>query len=338
MGAHWNLAPILVAAAMSGACVLMAYLFIKRATGANTYAFIFAIFLGSTATHLLFGSLTENYVFGMTSLIFFFLLIQAGENRLSRLVPMGVIVFGITVTNIAQTAIGLFFNKFGFWKTARYCFMVVILGVALTVLTNAFYPNMQTFFFVPADLAFEGNFVKPTYESPMASVKEKLQVITRAMFLYEVVAPDPLIVVSQKKTDPFPTIDLKTFDWREHKLASYKGLGNIPLGIWLAFLTGAFLFFAKSARKSPNLPLMLGLLGSLGFNFLMHNFYGTELFLYTSYWAYALIFFTALSYAELANKKWFESFLAVFVITLMVNNTWFIFVILRALAPFFIAK
>ncbi len=338
MGAEWNLAPILIAAALSGACALMAYLFIKRATGAETYAFMFALLLGSTSAHLLFGSLTENYVFGMTSLIFFFLLIQAKENRLSRLVPMGVIVFGITVTNIAQTAIGLFFNgNFGsaFKKLIRYCFLVVAFGVALTVFTNSIYPRAETFFFVPADLAFEGNFVKPAYASPLASVKEKIQVVARTMFLYEIVAPDPLIVISQKKADPFPTIDLKTFDWRDHKLASYKGLGNIPLVIWIAFLAGAFLCFAKNFRASPHLPLMLGALGSLAFNFIMHMVYGTELFLYTPYWAYALIFFIALSYAELANKKWFEFLLAAFIVILMVNNAWFIFVILRALAPFF---
>ncbi len=335
MGEHWNLAPILISAAMSGACVLMAWLFVKRATGADTYSFIFAILLGSTATHLLFGSLTENYVFGMTSLIFFFLLIQAGENRLSRLVPIGVIVFGITITNIAQTAIGLFLNKFGFWKVARYCFLVVTLGVTLTVFTSVIYPHAETFFFVPADLAFEGNFVKPDAASPAANLREKVQVVARTMFLYDVIAPDPLIVVSQKKTDPFPTIDLKTFDWRDHKLASYKGPGNFPLVIWLMFLAGAFLFFAKRLRTSTHMPLMLGLLGSLSFNFIMHMTYGTELFLYTPYWVYALIFFIALSYAELANKKWFEILLALFVVIVMVNNSWFIFTILRALAPFF---
>jgi hypothetical protein len=335
MGEHWHLATILVVAFLSGSCILMAYLFVKRATGAETYSFLFAILLGSTSTHLLFGSLTENYVFGMTSLILFFLLIQSEESRLSRLVPAGVIVFGITVTNIAQTAIGLFFHKFGFWKTVRYCFLVLTLGVTLTMLTDAVYPNAQTFFFVPADLAFEENFVKPTYESPLASVKEKFQVTTRTMLLYEIVAPEPLVVISQKKTDPFPTIDLKTYDWREHTFASYKGWGNLPLIAWLILLAGAFLLIIKNARTSKHLPLMLGLLGSLGFNFLMHNFYGTELFLYTPYWAYALVFFTALSCAEFAGKKWFETLLSIFVLMVMVNNTWFIFIILRALTPFF---
>lgn len=338
MGENWNLAAMLVVAALSGSCVLMAWIFVKRAIGEKTYAFIFAILLGSTATHLLFGSLTETYVFGMTSLIFFFLLVQAKEKRFSVLVPVGVIVFGITVTNVAQSAIGLFCNKFGFWRTVRYCALVVSAGVALTVLTSALYPNAITFFFVPADLSFETNFIKPVYASPAEQLREKIQVVSRAMFLYEVVAPSPLEVISQKPADPYPTIDLKTFDWRTHKLASYKDFANVPLALWLILLAGAFALFVKNFRATPHLPLMIGLLGNLAFNFLLHANYGVELFLYTPFWAYALIFFIALAYANLADKKWFQSLLVVFLLILMVNNVWFIFGVLRALAPFFAAS
>ena len=119
--------------------------------------------------------------------------------------------------------------------------------------------------------------------------------------------------------------------------ASYKGLANIPLALWLAFFAGSFLLFVVGFRSSLHTPLMLGLLGSLVFNFALHMNYGTELFLYTPYWVYALIFFTALAYARFAGKLWFEILLAIFVITLMVNNTWFIFIALRALAPFYAA-
>jgi hypothetical protein len=271
----------------------------------------------------------------MTSLIFFLLLIQAKETRFSVLVPAGLLVFGITITNIAQSVIGLFFNKFGFWRLVRYGTTLITTAVTLTVLTSALYPNRQTFFFVPDDLAFETNFVKPVYESPSDRLIERFKMVSRTMLLYGVVAPKPLEVVADKP--PRPTIDLKTFDARTHTFASYKGLANIPLVLWLALLAGSFLFFVKGLRSSPHLPLMLGLLGSLAFNFLLHMNYGTELFLYTSFWAYALIFFVALAFAELAGKKWFESMLTFFVVMLMVNNFWFIFTILRALAPFFAA-
>jgi len=335
MADQWQLAPMLVAAAMSGLCVLIAWLFVKRATqhASRTYAFIFALMLGSTATQLFFGSLTDTYIFGMTSLIFFFLLIQARENRFSVLVPAGLLVFGITITNIAQGVIGLFFNKFGFSRLVHYCVILITAAVALTVLTSALYPNRQTFFFVPGDLAFESNFVKPVYDSPAERLLERFKIVSRTMLLYGVTAPSPLEIIADKP--PRPTIDLKTFDARTHTFASYKGLANIPLALWLILLAGSFLFFAKGLRSSPHSPLMLGLFVSLTFNFLLHMNYGTELFLYTPFWTYALIFFVALAFADLAGNKWLESTLAVFVILLMLNNFWFIFTILRALAPFY---
>lgn len=335
MGEHWQLGGMLVTAAASGLCVFMAWLFVKRATNSQTYAFIFSILLGSTATHLLFGSLTENYIFGAAALIFFFLLIQADEKRFSVLISAGLLLFGITITNIAQGLIGLFFNKFGFRRLMQYAILVLASGVVLTAITSAIHPNTQTLFFVPADLAFEFNFVKTEQGIPAANFVQKFQVVSRTMLLYGVVGPTPIEAVSNKP--PFPTIDLKTFDVRENRLASYKGLGNIPLVLWLALLAGSFLVFVKNIRSSKHLPLMLGLLGTLAFNFLMHLFYGTELFLYTPYWMYALVFFIALALVEFADNKWFETALTIVVLALMSNNFWFIFTILRGLAPFYAA-
>ncbi|MBI5826006.1 MAG: hypothetical protein HZB18_18435 [Chloroflexi bacterium] len=335
MGEHWQLGGMLVTAAASGLCVFMAWLFVKRATESKTYAFLFAILLGSTATHLLFGSLTENYIFGAAALIFFFLLIQADEKRFSVLIPAGLLLFGITITNIAQGIIGLFFNKFGLRRLAQYAVLIFASGIVLTTLTSVVYPNTQTLFFIPADLAFEFNFVKTGQDIPAANFVEKFQVVSRTMFLYGIVGPTPIEAVSNKP--PFPTIDLKTFDVRTHRLASYKGLGNIPLVLWLALLAGSFLVFVKNIRSTNHLPLMLGFLGALAFNFLMHLFYGTELFLYTPFWMYALVLFIALALSEFADKKWFETALAIVVLALMINNFWFIVTILHGLAPFYAA-
>jgi hypothetical protein len=245
------------------------------------------------------------------------------------------LLFGITITNIAQGVIGLFFNKFGFWRLVRYCMVIITAGIALTVLTSALDPNRQTFFFVPSDIAFETNFVKPVYQSPTDRLFERFKIVSRTMLLYGVTAPRPLEIITDKP--PRPTIDLKTFEPRTHALASYKGLANIPLALWLIMLGGSFLLFVKGWRSSPHLQLMLGLLGSLAFNFLLHMNYGTELFLYTPFWTYALVFFVALALAEFAGKKWFEAILTVFVVTFMINNFWFIYVILRGLAPFYAA-
>jgi hypothetical protein len=332
----WYLAPMIVVAAMNGLCVLMGWIFVKRAAQKSSYAFPFAIMLGTTAAHLLFGSLTETYVFGMTSLIFFFVLVQADEKRFSVLVPAGLLVFGVTVTNIAQSIIVLFIKKtFSFWRLIYYGVIVLTISIALTALVSVLYPDNQTFFFVPADLAFESRFSKPIYEGPMERVIERAGVVGRAIFMYGVVAPTPMESVARKNTDPL--VEFETFNYRSHLKAWYNGLAYVPLAIWLALLAGALFFFFKNLRTSNHTPLMLGLLGSVAFNYLLHMNYGTELFLYSPYWTYLLVFFVALAYAELAGRRWFETVLTVFVLMLIINNAWFILVILRGLNPYFAA-
>ncbi|NWF62797.1 MAG: hypothetical protein HXY38_00685 [Chloroflexi bacterium] len=344
MGEHYALGGILVISAVAAACVFITWLFVKRATNSSTYAFIFAIFLGATATHLLFGSLAENYIFGAAALIFFFLLIQSNETHFSFLVPAGLFLFGITITNIAQGVIALFANKFGLKRLIQYSFLILSLGILLTMITNIIYPKHITYFFLPEDIAFEFNFVSPenagVLSDPISlsdpqSITRKLNVVSRSILLYGVVAPDVIESISEKP--PFPTIDLKTFDVREKTLASYKGFSNLPLVLWLILLGSSFIIFARNIRTSKHTPLMLGLLGALGFNFLMHLFYGTELFLYTSYWVYALVFFVGLTFSDLAEKAWMQWGLGLVVLTIMFNNFFFISSVFRALAPFYAA-
>ena len=344
MGEHYALGGMLVVSAVAAGCVFMTWLFIKRATNSNTYAFLFAILLGSTATHLLFGSLTENYIFGAAALIFFFLLIQSDETRFSFLVPAGLLLFGITITNIAQGVIALLFNKFGIKRLIQYTLCVLAFGILLTIATGILYPKSQTLFFVPNDIAFEFSFVSPENAgvlsdpirlSEPSSITRKLNIVSRSILLYGIIAPDVIESVSNKP--PYPTIDLKTFDVRERTLASYKGFSNLPLALWLVLFLGAFILFAKNIRTSKHTPLMLGLLGALGFNFLMHLFYGTELFLYTSYWVYALVLFVALGLSAFAEKAWMQWGLGALVLLIIANNFIFITSIFRALAPFYAA-
>lgn len=344
MGEHYALGGMLVVSAMAGLCVFMTWLFVKRATNSKTYAFLFAVMLGSTATHLLFGSLAENYIFGASALIFFFLLLQSNETRFSVLVPAGLLLFGITLTNIAQGVIALFFNKFGFKRLIQYSLITLALGILLTIATHVIYPKSITFFFLPDDIAFEFNFVSPDNAGVLSdpirlsdpqSVTRKLNVVSRSVLLYGVVGPKVIEAVSDRP--PFPTIDLKTFDVRTGNLASYKGFSNLALAAWLILLAGAFGMFVKNIRSSKHTPLMLSLLGALGFNFLLHLFYGTELFLYTSYWVYAFVLFIALAFSDFAEKAWLQWVLALILLALMVNNFGFIHNLFRALAPFYAA-
>lgn len=329
----WFIAPMIVVAAMSGLCVLMAWLFVKRATQKDTYAFLFAIMLGTTSAHLIFGSLIETYIFGVTSLVFFILLVQADEKRFSVLMPAGLLVFGVTITNIAQSIIALFFKKFGFRRLIYFGVTLLAAGITLTAFISVLYPGNQSFFFVPTDISYESRYSQPVYESSMERIVEKTAALGRSIFLYGVVAPKPIEDITNKDTNPM--IDFKTYDSKEQVYSWYSGLAVAPLVTWLSLLIGAFFFFFKDLRSSGHTPLMLGLLGCIAFNYILHMNYGTEFFLYSTYWTYLLIFFLALAFASLAGRPWFESLLTIFVWMLMINNAWFLVIIMRGLAPYF---
>jgi hypothetical protein len=81
-----------------------------------------------------------------------------------------------------------------------------------------------------------------------------------------------------------------------------------------------------------NISLAFGL--SVLFNFALHLNYGYEPFLYSPDWAYALIFFVALSLAPLAKNRFFQGGLLVFLILLANNQYQFFQFIFATIAPF----
>lgn len=335
LGDSWFLAPLIGIALTNAFAILMAWIFVKRATKNETFAFLFSILLGASASHILFGSITETYVFGMASLIFFLLLVQADEKRFSILVPAGLLVFGITVTNIAQSMIAMLLKKtHSFWSWFYYGVLVLTISIALTALVNVLFPGNQSSFWVPEDLLFEAQFSEPIYESKTEALITRSQIVGRTMFLYDVLAPTPYEAVRGRNT-PGEIVNFKTYHYKDSIAAWYDGLANIPLIIWIILLITSLIFFIKNFRTDENTPLTTGILGGFAFNFFLHLNYGTELFLYTPYFTFLIIFFVALSLKPLVNKRWFETSLAIFVLMTFANNVNLVFTILSGLTRYF---
>ena len=333
MGDNWFLAPMISIALISGVSITMAWVFIKRAVQNDTYAFIFSMLFGVTASHLLFGSITETYVFGMATLVYFMLLIQADEKRFSVLVPAGLMVFGVTITNIGQSVIGLFFKKFGFWRLVKYGIVTLALGIALTAFVSMVYPNNQTFFYVPQDIAFETRFSEPVYTVGGSQLKTRAEIVTKNMFQYGILGPTPVEVYTNKQAGE-PKIKYLTYRAKDNLSASYDGLANIPLALWMIALAAAVFQLIKNFRSNET-PLLLSLLGGMAFNFILHMNYGDEIFLYTSYYTFLVVFFVAAALKDMANKKWIHYAFTIFLLMTMVNNINFIHVIMEGLAPYY---
>ena len=134
-----------VIVSLAGAsCVFMAWAFISKTSGNSTYALMVAALLGSSASHLVFGSLIETYVFLAASMMLFYLLLLE-DGPFVLLVSAGLVTIGITLTNFAQNVIALFLTKLNVKLVIRFIFVVLVVLVFLSLLSELIYPGANPF-------------------------------------------------------------------------------------------------------------------------------------------------------------------------------------------------
>ena len=144
------------------------------------------------------------------------------------------------------------------------------------------------------------------------------------MFLHSMVAPDPLIIEEE-----IPFLKVWIFKAEPMRLSEYETFFGLALAlIWIALsLLGGFLFLKDLRKADHRFSFTFILL--LIFNFVLHLNYGKDLFLYAANWTYAIVLLLSLAWRELADKKWFQWLLLVFLALLMLNNSRLILVMLQ---------
>jgi hypothetical protein len=309
-----------VLVALAGAlCVFLAWYFVKHVTGNSFYALLIASLLGASAAHLAFGSLIETYIF-LAAIMMVFLVLLLKDKPLSALVLTGLLSFGITITNFAQTAIAFIFVKRDFKQWLKYGLIVGALVIPLALLNNIVYPNSQPYFFIPSSLTTETD---NTFSPSIA----RGEAILRVMFLHSIVAPDPLILEEE-----IPFLKVWIFKASPMRLSEYNtGFDNALAFTWLGLLLSGGFLFLKGLKKRDN-SLSFAFILILAFNFALHLRYGKDVFLYSTNWTYALILFLSLAWREVANKHWFQIILLVFLMLLLANNSNLIFTMLSTSA------
>ncbi|GAB4504959.1 MAG: hypothetical protein Fur0043_19540 [Anaerolineales bacterium] len=78
----------------------------------------------------------------------------------------------------------------------------------------------------------------------------------------------------------------------------------------------------------------MALLACLAFNFVLHLNYGVEPFLYSADWTYALALFAAVNLGAMATSRWFPGALLALVMTIFVNQMWFVYLLAGVVRPF----
>lgn len=323
-------AALLLNAGAGALCVLLAWMLVRRWTN-STYAALFASLLGVSAAHLIFSTYLETYIFSAAALTAFLLTLQSDGKPLKALVPLGLLTFGITITNFIQTGILFLFSEFKLPRLIKYSLIVVALAFPLAWLQQAIYPTSQPFYDI-ATLRAEDRY-SANVNTP-ERVYERAYVMGRTVTLYSIVGPRPLALTKQIDCK-FPCFKTYKPKYGPDLITSYAGFGSWLARTWFIILLIAFGLFAWKFIKSPRTAtLEVGLLFCILFNFTMHVAYGDDPMLYSPDWTYALVFFVTLAFKGFADKNWFQAAGLIFLSALMVNNWTFLHAMLEAVAPY----
>lgn len=284
---------------------------------------LIAALFGASTAQLIFSSLIETYIFlAAVALVFIVLLIK--DKPLYALVITGLIAFGITISNFGQTVIAHLVIKRNIKQWVIYGMIVAALVIPFTLLNNVIYPESQPYFFDLKSYEGEGhNQFPPTVQ--------RANLLGRVMFLHSFVAPEPLIL---QEEIPF----LKVWMFRASikkdpmQISRYETDFNRALvTAWIAFMALGAALFLKNIRKQDN-RFFLTFILILLFNFALHMRYGKDVFLYSVNWTYAIVLFLALAWKEIADRRWFQVSLLVFIALMLVNNSQLIFTMLSTSA------
>ena len=324
-------AALLLNAGVGALCVFLTWLVVKRWSN-STYALTIASLLGVSTAHLILSTYLETYIFSAAALIAFVLVMQSEQRSLKTLVPIGLLTFGITITNIIQTGIIFLFTDFKLSKLIKYGLIVLVAAVALAYLQVLMYPTSQPFY-DPSKLLAENRYSAGS--TTPERIYQRSYVLGRTIALFSVVGPRPLPLTKEVGCT-FPCFKTYKPRYGADLITSYAGFGSWLARAWFGILLLAFGFFAWKLIKSPkDVSLQLALLTCLLFNFGLHVAYGDDPMLYSPDWTYALILFVSISFKDFADKKWFQFAGFVFLAALMVNNWTFLRSVLVAVAPYF---
>jgi len=313
--------------------VFMASLIVKGRTNSTFFALASASLLGASTSHLLLGSMLETYIFSALALIFFCFLLQSDRTSLRLTIPMGVMIFGITITNLAQACI-LYFLKLPRLKVMIQFILAVVLTVLLlNVLQVQLFPFAKPIY-DPSNLLVEQKYGSNPFKASRRLVG-RINLISRSVLLYGIVAPTPYILTDELGT-PVPNFRTFKITAGELQVAGYKGFSDIAAKTWIVILGAAIILFILDLFKSPKqMGFPISLVLCMGFSFGLHIVYGDDPMLYSPNWVYALVLFASSSLERWVDNKWIQLALIVFLGMMIYTNLGLIHQILSVSLPYY---
>jgi len=325
-------AALMLNAGVGALCVFLAWVLVKRWTN-STYAVLFASLLGAGTAHLILSTFLETYIYSAAVLITFLILLQREKKSLAVLIPVGLLTFGITISNFLQTCIYFLFTEPKVLKITKYVVSVLALGLILAYVQASIYPTSLPFYNL-TDMLAERRYSFNVVTSPVRQTITRGYSIYRTITLYSTVAPRPLALTKQIDCK-FPCFKTYKPQYPKDIITSYSGFGSWLARFWfLIEMIALGLFIWKLIKSRSDIALQSAFLVCILFNFILHLTYGDDPMLYSPDWTYAVIFFVAFSFKSFADKKWFQATGLAFLALIMFNNWTFLRSMFQIVSPY----
>lgn len=315
-----------------GACVFLAWLFIKRQFQSGTYALLIAGLLGLSTSHLILGSIVETYIFSAFALILFCVILQANPPSSASLVASGALTFGITLTNFVQNAIAFLVARPRWREIIRFTGWTISVAFILTYLHAAWYPSSKPFFLL-SGVQNEGKFFVEIFNEPAWRLSGRILLLIRTILLYTVIAPN-FHVLRDEVGSTLPELRFFKVTPGTFHYGGYDGVGDVLVAVWALLLFAAALVFVWNLVRTRKADLSLAFALCIAFNFALHLNYGEEPFLYSPDWAYALVFFTAFGLSPFRNNRYFQAGFLMFLALLAYHQGQFLLAVFQVLLPY----
>ena len=314
-GNHFYANLILLSAA-GGGCVFLMWKIAQWISENQVYAILCASLLGLSASHLIFASIIETYIFSTFCLLYFIWLAIKNKGTY-LLVAVSVATLGITITNIAQNLLIFLFVQRNPKRLITIFTLTLLFGICLNIISRFVYPVTE-YFFIPQNLMGEQRF------SQEINIK-RIGLVAENLFIYNIAAPQPFFSIRN---------EMPRFNFLIGTIQNYIWFGWPAVIFWVSILALAFIYFLSCNYPVKDISLLISMLACLLFNFLLHAGYGIEPFLYSPDWTYALILIGTVILQNAAKHTWFIVIWLLLVMSILLNNMWFLYLIARQASEF----
>lgn len=336
---------IIINAFVAAAAVPLFQMLLARNGVDNHTACYWALLLGFSASHVLFGSVPESFVFSATALILFCLTAPYATSRPWLLICIGLLCFGITITNLAIA--GIIYLRYlapadsfrrvvqghfspYLMSLARFLFSILAIGAVLSGLQKVFYPSSGVFLRPRVFGNMKYSYGLQYLLTLDARIFERIVDTVQGFFLYDLFAPKPSV------PSVLEFVDLRHWlatagvelTFKASSVKEYEWFTYVTILVWISLLASAALIYICSKSRAEATPyqgeaLVDALVACLGFQFLLHFIYGNHAFLYSPHWTFMVVGATAILAQNTLGRRPLRVMLGILVVGLAINNAIF---------------